>query len=173
MVFILVFLTSFLISYILTPHARNFAIWLGSIDKPGARRIHQTAVPSSGGMAIFLGFLLSILIYSRMNQLVLGILLGGFFIFIVGLIDDLYEISPRLKLFGQVVAAVIPLLFGVNIAFITNPMGGMFYLGYWGIPLTILWIVGITNTVNLIDGLDGLAAGISTIAALTLFLVGL
>lgn len=167
------FIISLLITYFLTPVVKKFAVKIKAVDMPDNRRINKKAIPTLGGIAIYIGFLIPVLFFSMINKMMLGILLGGTLILILGILDDLYEIPPLLKLLGQIVAASVLIICGVKIEFITNPFGGMIYLGYWGIPLTLLWIVGVTNTVNLVDGLDGLAAGITAIASLILFFVGL
>ncbi|MFW6386742.1 MAG: glycosyltransferase family 4 protein [Bacillota bacterium] len=172
-VYCLAFVLSLLISNFVTPHVKRLALSTGAVDIPNNRRINSSPIPSSGGAAIYLAFIITLLLFAELNFKTGALILGGTFIFIVGFIDDIYELSPRLKLAGQILAAGILLLGGISIEFITNPLGGMIYLGYWGIPLTVFWVVGITNTVNLIDGLDGLAAGVSTIAVLTLFFVSL
>lgn len=172
--YISAFLISLIIVLLLTPVIRRLAINIGAVDLPNNRRINKKPIPTIGGLAIYLGFIITMFLVTPFSRLSLGIFTGGTLILIVGLLDDLYELSPRLKLAGQIVAAFILVLFNIRVMFITNPFsGGMIYLGYWGIPLTILWTVSVTNTVNLVDGLDGLAAGISAIASLTLFLVGL
>lgn len=172
--YIFVFILSLFISLVFTPLVRKVAVRIGAVDLPNSRRINKLPVPTIGGIAIYLGFSAAMFYSIPFNKLFPGIFLGGTFILIVGIIDDLYEMSAHLKFFCQITAALIPILFNIRIEFITNPLsGGMIYLSYWGIPLTILWIVSITNTVNLVDGLDGLAAGISAIAALTLFFVAL
>ncbi len=168
-----IFLLSLVITYISTPIIKKLAVQINAVDEPNGRRINKTAIPTLGGVAIYIGFILSLLLLVSLNKVLLGIMLGGTIILFVGLLDDLYELSPRLKLLGQLAAAAILIIFDIKVEFITNPFGGMFYLGYWGIPLTLLWTVGITNTVNLVDGLDGLAAGITAIASLSLFFVGL
>ncbi|TLM98394.1 undecaprenyl/decaprenyl-phosphate alpha-N-acetylglucosaminyl 1-phosphate transferase, partial [bacterium] len=103
-------------------------------------------------------------------------LLGGSIIVLLGILDDVRDVSPRLKLLGQITAAAVAVIFGIEVDVITNPFGGVIVLNWQGIPigipLTILWIVGITNALNLIDGLDGLAGGLSAIAALTLAVIG-
>ena len=91
----------------------------------------------------------------------------------MGIFDDLYDLSPKIKLIGQIAAAAILVCFGIKVEWVTNPFGGMFYLGKLSIPITIFWVVGITNTLNFIDGLDGLAAGISSIASFTLMVMAL
>lgn len=171
--YISAFFISLVITYFFTPVAKKIAFKINAVDMPSNRRINKKAIPTIGGIAIYLGFLIPVLFLAMFNKMMIGILLGGTFILFVGIFDDLYEIPPWLKLFGQIIAAFILIICGIRIEFITNPFGGIIYLGYWGIPLTLLWIVGVTNTVNLVDGLDGLAAGITAIAALTLFFVGL
>ncbi|ACL70540.1 MraY family glycosyltransferase [Halothermothrix orenii] len=170
---ILAFLLGLLVTFISTPLVKKMALTIGAVDMPNQRRLNSKPVPNLGGIAIYLGFVISVLLFSPAGSLLTGILLGGTVILLTGIIDDLRELPPFVKLLGQITAASILILYGVRVEFITNPFGGMFYLGFWGIPLTILWIVGITNTLNLIDGLDGLASGVATIASLTLFFVGL
>jgi UDP-GlcNAc:undecaprenyl-phosphate GlcNAc-1-phosphate transferase len=105
---------------------------------------------------------------------VTGLLVGGSFIVLVGIIDDYKNLPAKVKLVGQILAAaVLVIAFDVRIDFITDPFGDFFYTEWLAIPLTIFWIVGLTNTVNLIDGLDGLAAGVATITSVTIFLVAL
>jgi UDP-GlcNAc:undecaprenyl-phosphate GlcNAc-1-phosphate transferase len=105
---------------------------------------------------------------------VTGLLVGGSLIVLVGVIDDYKNLPAKVKLVGQIVAAaVLVIAFDVRIDFITDPFGDFFYTEWLAIPVTIFWIVGLTNTVNLIDGLDGLAAGVATIASVTIFLVAL
>ncbi|MFP4661384.1 MAG: glycosyltransferase family 4 protein [Halanaerobiales bacterium] len=167
------FVISLVLAYFFTPLAKKIALRINAVDMPSNRRINKEAIPTMGGIAIFIAFLIPVLLLSVLDTIMLGILIGGTIILYFGILDDLYEIPPWLKLLGQIIAASVLIISGVKIEFITNPFGGMIYLGYWGIPLTLLWIVGVTNTVNLVDGLDGLAAGITAIAALTLFFVGL
>lgn len=172
-VYLAVFFISLIITYVLTPLVKNIAEKLGVVDKPDIRRINDKIIPTMGGLAIYLAFFIAVLITLTLDKTLMGILIAGTFIIILGLFDDCYDLAPGIKLIGQVLAAIVLILFGVQIQFITNPLGGMLYLGIWGIPITIFWVVGITNTVNLIDGLDGLAAGVCAIAALTLFFVAL
>ncbi|HKL75966.1 MAG TPA: MraY family glycosyltransferase [Halanaerobiales bacterium] len=171
--YILIFFSSLIISFFLVPGVKKVAKKIDALDYPGARRINELPVPNIGGLAIWASFLLTAFIFFEFNKTLFGILLGGSFITFVGFVDDLYDISPFLKLVFQILAAVVLLFFGVQIEFITNPLGGMFFLGSWGIPLTIIWVVSITNVVNLMDGLDGLAAGVSIIAVITIFFVSL
>lgn len=167
-----VFLAAFMFTIFFTPSIKELALHWGAVDRPNERRLNNAPVPTLGGLAIFFGFMVAALITIPFSPKLLGIIIGGSLLILVGLLDDLYELSPGLKLAGQVIAACIAILYGIKIEFITNPLGGMFYLGFWGTPLTILWIVAIINAINLIDGLDGLASGVATIASFTLLFVG-
>ncbi|MFW6409410.1 MAG: glycosyltransferase family 4 protein [Halanaerobiales bacterium] len=167
------FFSSLLITYVLVPVVKKAAPKIGALDLPDERRLNTEAIPNIGGLAIYLGFMVAVLLTAEISPVFKGIMFGGTFILFVGFVDDLYEISPFWKLMGQIIAAIILILYGVQIEFITNPMGGLLYLGYWSVPITILWVVSITNTLNLIDGLDGLATGITVIAVFTLFFVSL
>ena len=171
--FILIFISSLIISYILTPLVKKMARMVNGFDHPSKRRVNTRPIPNTGGIAIFAAFMISYYLFNDHSLSTYGIMFGATFIFILGLIDDIFEISPLVKLLGQIGAASILIYYGIQINFITNPLGGMIYLGYFSFPITILWVVGITNTVNLIDGLDGLAAGISIIATVTLFAVAM
>ena len=96
---------------------------------------------------------------------------GGTAILLLGVVDDIFQLPAKVKLVGQIVAASVLLVFDIRIDWLTNPFGSMIYLDMWAIPFTLLWVVSLTNMLNLIDGLDGLAAGVSTIAAVTVFLM--
>lgn len=170
-IYVVAFTVALATSYFLTPHVKRFAIRAGALDTPDARKVHTEPIPRMGGLAIYAGFLLAVLASVHINRELFGIVLGGTVVLAVGIIDDLKPLPARTKLLGQIVAACVPILFGIRIEWLTNPFGGMIFLDYWAIPLTVLWIVGLTNTVNLIDGLDGLAAGVSTIASVTIMLV--
>lgn len=167
------FIVALAVAYLITPTVKDIAVKAGAMDAPDARKVHTKPIPRMGGLAIYLGFVLAVLASMHLNREVIGLLLGGTVILIVGIIDDLKQLSPKVKLAGQIVAAVVLVLFDIRIEWITNPFGDMLYLEYLSVPLTLLWVVGLTNTVNLIDGLDGLAAGVSTIAAVTILLVAL
>jgi UDP-GlcNAc:undecaprenyl-phosphate GlcNAc-1-phosphate transferase len=166
-------------SYIITFLIEKFAVKVGAVDIPNARKIHVDPVPRLGGLAIYISFALSLLVLllidhvdlSRLGLQLWGILIGGTFIVIVGAMDDIAELSVRSKLLGQTIAAIILFLFGSRIEFIGNPLGGLIYLGGLSVFLTLFWMIGLTNTVNLIDGLDGLAAGVSSIALVILTVI--
>lgn len=175
---VLAMMLSACVTYGLTPLVRKLAIRVGAVDVPkDERRVHTKPIPRMGGLAIFIGFLLSYAIFSDMDPFKMGaIIFGASLMVVAGIIDDINEISAKTKLAFQLAAALVLYAFGIRIEFFSNfinPEMGMIPLGILSLPVTVFWIVGITNTVNLIDGLDGLAAGISSIGAITLTLVAL
>lgn len=168
----------FAISFAATPIAKMFAQRVGAIDVPTeARRVHSHPIPRMGGLAIFLGFLLSVVLFVDITRQVRGILLGAVVIVACGAIDDVVSLRAWIKFIVQIAAAVIAVLHGVVIEVLRNPNifnhEEALILGALAVPFTVLWIVGITNSVNLIDGLDGLAVGVSIIASITMFVVAL
>ncbi|MDQ0177101.1 glycosyltransferase family 4 protein [Bacillus chungangensis] len=170
----MVYLTLFvclITSIILTPIVKKIAIKIGAIDKPNHRKVHKNIMPRLGGLAIYFSFIIGILVLRPNDEFTMPILLGSLVIIITGVLDDLLELSAKMKLLGQLLAASIVVFAGVNIEFINLPFDGQLQFGYLSIPITILWIVGITNAINLIDGLDGLAAGVSSIALITISLM--
>lgn len=165
-------LIAFVIVFLGTPLVKKLAYKVNAVDEPEARKVHERPMPRLGGLAICLGFWLTVLFTQEMTQEFYGLLAGGLIITLVGIVDDIKGVTPREKLLMQIVAACIVIFAGVRVEGITNPFKeGLINLGYFSYPLTLLWIIGITNAVNLIDGLDGLAAGISAIAAITLGIV--
>ncbi|MFY9444399.1 MAG: MraY family glycosyltransferase [Bacillota bacterium] len=167
----LVFLTGLVTTLVATPAVRALALKFGIVDRPGERRVHSSPIPLLGGIAICLGFILSVLLFCDVGSPVVGLLVGGVFILAVGVVDDVLDLKPWQKLMCQIAAALVLVLFGGKIEFLTNPFGGMVYLSYLSIPLTVLWIVALTNVVNFMDGIDGVCAGISAITCLTVFSV--
>lgn len=175
---VLAMVLSACVTYGLTPLVRKLAFKVGAVDIPkDERRVHTKPIPRMGGLAIFIGFLLSYGLFSDMEPIKMGaIIFGASLMVIAGIIDDIHTISAKTKLAFQLVAALAIYSCGIRIEFFSNflnPEQGMIPLGLLSLPVTVFWIVGITNTVNLIDGLDGLAAGISSIGAVTLTLVAL
>ncbi|ETT87890.1 MraY family glycosyltransferase [Viridibacillus sp. FSL R5-0477] len=165
----LAWIVAFIASILLTPLVKRLAFRVGAVDRPNYRKVHAKIMPRLGGLAIYLAFLIGILILRPMHEAMLPLLIGSFVIIVTGALDDMFEISAKAKLLGQLIAAVIVIFFGgIQIEQINLPFGGELDFGFLSIPLTIIWIVGITNAINLIDGLDGLAAGVSTIALITL-----
>lgn len=174
------------VSYLATGLVKSIAIKLKAVDHPNERKIHAEPVPRLGGVGIWLGFMAAILSFFVFQQfqpdevIVLhfsrefqGMLLGGLIILIVGIIDDVWSLTPFFKFGGQLAAAIVLVAFGVRMEYIGNPFGGagsLLYLGNIGIAMTIFWVIAFANIVNFIDGLDGLAGGVSVIAGLTFFI---
>ena len=173
------FAVAAVLSYFFTPPVKNFAHKVGAIDVPkDARRMHKKPIPRLGGLAIYGGFLCSILIFGQLDETMLCVLLGAAIIVALGIFDDVLALGAKLKFVVQIVAAAIPVCIGdLQIGLFTNlnPLSDtpFVHLGILAVPVTIIWIVGITNAVNLIDGLDGLAVGVSSIAAITMLAVAL
>ena len=168
----LLFITSivaFFVTIILTTLVRKMAFKYNINAKPSPRSVHKNRTPLLGGIAIFIAFVISFLIIAlfadqQLQALIREIfvfLIGGFLILLLGIYDDIKGASCYQKFSVQILAAMIVILFGYKISAIANPFGGQLVLGVFSIPLTLFWIVGISNAINLIDGLDGLAAGIS------------
>jgi UDP-GlcNAc:undecaprenyl-phosphate GlcNAc-1-phosphate transferase len=155
-------------SLIITPLVKKFAIKIGATDRPNQRKVHQKIMPRLGGLAIFISFVIGLLVLRPSGEFALPILIGSVIIILTGFFDDLMELSAKVKLLGQLAAAFVVVLSGVQVEYINLPFGGEIEFGFLSIPLTILWIVGVTNAINLIDGLDGLAAGVSSIALITI-----
>ncbi|MBQ6606176.1 MAG: undecaprenyl/decaprenyl-phosphate alpha-N-acetylglucosaminyl 1-phosphate transferase [Firmicutes bacterium] len=152
------------------------SIWLAHklhiVDMPNARKVHTAPTPRVGGIAIYLGFVAGALLLGVYTRQVAAVLIAGSVVFLTGFIDDYKDISPKFKLAGQFVAALILVAAGFSIRFISNPFtGSTVSLGVFGIPITVLWLVGVSNAVNLIDGMDGLAGGVSAIAAVATAIV--
>ena len=166
------------IALAVTPLVKGFAVKIGAIDVPrDNRRVHKEPIPRLGGLAIFIAFVFSVVIFAEIDIEIQGVLLGSLLIVLVGVVDDIIPLKASHKFLAQIVAAAIPVFHGITIDLVSNPnvFGYSEYLplGMLTIPITIFWIVGITNAVNLIDGLDGLAVGVSTISSLTMLLVAL
>lgn len=180
---ILVFTVAFLCAFVITPLVKKMAIKLNAIDIPkDERRVHKIPIPRLGGLAILGGFLIALLIYyviardvdkSVFDIELIGLLLGICIIEIAGIWDDIKPIKAWTKLMFQIAAAAVVIAFGVRIEGLSNPFveNGFIDLGVLSIPITLVWIVGITNALNFIDGLDGLAAGIASISSLALLFI--
>ena len=172
-------LTAVLVSLVSTPVVRSLAFRVGAVDIPrDGRRMHDHPIPRMGGLAIFFGFILSVLIFLPLTAELRGMLLGSVVIIILGIFDDIYSLPAMLKFLVQIGAALVVVMEeGNRIRFLSNPnifsSDPFWELGWLSIPITVFWIVGITNAVNLIDGLDGLACGVSTISSMTLLVIAL
>jgi len=166
------------IAYFMTPPVKNFAEHVGAIDIPkDGRRVHDHPIPRMGGIAIFLGFVISLLLFVTMSTQVMGLLVGAVIIAIMGAVDDIICLKPWVKLAAQLLAAIVAIRCGLVFDVISNPNvfaeESTIDIGYLSVPLTILWIVGCTNAMNLIDGLDGLAVGVAAISSTSMLIVSL
>lgn len=175
---VLSFAVALVIAYFMTPPVKSFAQKIGAMDVPkDERRVHNHPIPRMGGIAIFVGFVISLLLFVSFTSQVIGLLLGSLIIAVMGALDDIVSLKPWSKLAGQIVAALVAVRCGIIFTAVSNPnfMSDISTIPIGGIsiPLTILWIVGCTNAVNLIDGLDGLAAGVSAISSMTMLIVSL
>jgi len=174
---ILCFSMAFGVSVACTPFVKIIAHKIGAIDVPDARRVHDHPIPRMGGLAIFYGFLISVLCFARVDNQLKGILIGSLIIVAMGIVDDVKQLGPKIKFLVQLAVGCIVVAHGVVIEYISVPKiineSGIFSLGYFAVPITIIWIVGVTNAVNLIDGLDGLAVGVSSIATFSLFFIAI
>lgn len=172
------FVVALIIAYASTPLMQKLSFKVGAVDVPrDNRRMHKEPKALLGGLAIFYGFLVSVLCFGdfqlpngEWNLGLIGILIGSIIMVVLGMLDDIKPRPALLKFFIQLIAAAIPVMLGVRVFAITNPFTNtLLTLPAWiSIAGSILWIAGVTNAVNLIDGLDGLAAGVSSIAAVAL-----
>ena len=180
------FAVALIVALLVTPAVILLAKRTGAMDQPDARKVHKKPIPRIGGLAIYAGFTAAIIFVAikfgfdaEMINEVVGLTFSGSLIVALGLVDDYKNLPAKVKLLGQIgAAAVLVLLFDVRIDFVTDPFGDYIYLDnfpipHLAIPVTMFWLVGLTNTVNSIDGLDGLAAGVASIASFTILLIAL
>lgn len=178
------FVMALAISLALTPFVKTFAIKIGAMDVPDHRKVHKTVMPRLGGLAIYAAFTVTILLFlpwlpdsflsDHDESLIRALLVGGTAIVLLGALDDRFQLNAKLKFLVQIAAACVVVFgFDIKINLVNIPFGSsMQPMGDWlSIPLTIVWIVGVTNAINLIDGLDGLAAGVSGIAIATILVM--
>jgi len=165
---IIAMLCAFFISLSTTPIVRVLAYKIGAVDVPkDNRRMHKVAMPLMGGLAIFIAFTVTSLVFNEVSKQFLGMLLGAFIIIITGIIDDIYNMNPFVKLTMQVISALVAAGSGIRIEHI-NLFGHYINFNAFSYVVTVIWFVALTNAVNLIDGLDGLSCGVSTISAVTI-----
>jgi UDP-GlcNAc:undecaprenyl-phosphate GlcNAc-1-phosphate transferase len=178
------FIFSFFVTLASVPMSIQLAGRLRALDYPAERKVHGTPVPRLGGLAVFAGVWLAILAGSGFNSYlregmrsILGIVIGSLVIVGLGIVDDIHNAKPLAKLAVQIVAAGIAVAMGIRFELASNPLANAmrdsFDLGILGIPLSILWIIALTNAMNLIDGLDGLATGIAMFTSIALFLISI
>ncbi len=167
------------LSLLLVPVIRKQAISAGYYDAPGERKIHKYPIPRLGGIGIWLGFMLALGCLGlfcwkpELNSALPGILAGGTIVFFLGLLDDLFNLSPYLKLAVQFIAALVAFTLGVQIGNLDLPGAQLLVLNALSFPVTVIWLVALMNAMNFIDGIDGLAAGVTTLSALTLTVVAM
>ena len=173
-----------LLTLLLVPYFRKLGLRFNIVDNPQKKekdkhgncreKLHKKITPLTGGLALFVSFWLAVFLTIPLNQQIFGIFLGSLFIVAVMALDDKVDLKPGVKLIAQCIAAAIPIFFGVQIRYISNPSTGMYFdIGFWGVLFSIIWSVAFMNAMNLIDGLDGLATGIAGIALLSMFVVGM
>jgi UDP-GlcNAc:undecaprenyl-phosphate GlcNAc-1-phosphate transferase len=166
--------TAFAIALAMTPLMRPLSFRLGAVDRGAGRRVHSGTIARLGGVGIFIAFMLPAVFWLTRGEWdlfrgrLLGILVASTIVFLVGVYDDVRGATVRNKLLAEMLAAVVIYLWGIRITLLSNPFGSPIHLGWLSLPVTVLWIVIVANAVNLIDGLDGLAAGSGILISLTL-----
>ncbi len=175
---LLALIVATLVSFGTTPLVKRMAYKVGAIDVPkDSRRMHKVPIPRLGGLAIFLGFFLSVLLFAEIDRETQGILIGAVMIVVLGILDDIMTLRALPKFLVQIAAAGVAVYYGNVIQYVSNPVltsaAPYLDLGSWAVPVTIVWIVAITNAVNFIDGLDGLAVGVSAISSATLLVTAI
>lgn len=186
--YLIAFGVSALVVWVSTPIIRSIGLKAGITDKPSDRKMHTTPVVRVGGVSIFLGTLCALLVVWGMGGFVdasghvlppvkeyeiWGVTIGGVAFFLIGLADDLFDLSPILRLVMQFAIAAAAWYVGVRMDFVSIPFIGIIKFGWLSLPITMLWLAGMANAINWIDGLDGLAAGVTTIAAAVLLITSL
>lgn len=183
-IYAIIFSVSLGISFLLTPIIKRLAFRIQAVDIPNQRKVHDTHIPRLGGVAVYLTFM--IVFYGIMHiapprihalgfpaGFMRGFAIGSFIIVLLGVMDDIWGLRPLFKLVLQIVAGVVMYYHGLQIRILELPFIGVINLGWTSIPFTLLWIAGITNALNLIDGLDGLASGVTFIATMIIFLISI
>jgi UDP-GlcNAc:undecaprenyl-phosphate GlcNAc-1-phosphate transferase len=159
------FLLAFALALYLTPLMRKAALKFGLVDRPDGRlKKHKDPVAYLGGIAIYLSFLIALALVFQFSQEILGILLSTTLVLLLGIVDDFGVLEPKIKFLGQLLAALVLVKCGIRIQLVFLP-------DYISIPLSIIWLIGITNAFNIIDIMDGLSAGVGFVSAVVLFLI--
>ena len=177
------FILALLFALVATPLVKKLALRYGLVDEPSDRKVHELALPRIGGVAIFFAFLFPFtlfFLFNLQNQAanlivaddhVAGFVIGAIIVFLVGLLDDIKKLSPTIKFAGQILAALVAYYWGFRIGAVSMPFTDGVSLGFLSLPITLFWFVLVINAINLIDGLDGLAAGICLFASLAMLFV--
>lgn len=183
--YLVVLVLSSIVAWLLTPWARRVAVLVGAVDHPDeARKIHSEPMPRLGGLAVFAGFCspfpLLYLIHNRVSltfqeyeKMLLALMIASVLMLGLGIYDDMKGAGAWKKFLVQVCAALVLFLGGFQITELSNPFGKAWTLGPLSLPVTVLWIVGITNAINLLDGIDGLAAGVTACIAIALAVINI
>lgn len=168
-----IFFVTFICSLFLVILVKKIAIHINAMDIPNERKVHKTPMPRIGGLAIFLAFLLGYMLYGTVSTQMISVLIGGFIIILIGIIDDINPIKARYKFMGQAVAATIAVVYGKLYFSNISILGNTLVFPTWiNMILSIFFILACINIINLIDGLDGLASGISSIYFITIAIIG-
>lgn len=168
-----IILITFVSSLILVPLVRKIAIHINAMDIPNERKVHKKPMPRLGGLAIFLSFLVGYMLFAPLTTQMISILIGSFLIVLLGIIDDINPLKATTKLCGQIIVALILVFFG-NISINELTILGMnINLSFWAYPISLFIIIACINSINLIDGLDGLAAGTSSIYFITIIIISI
>ena len=175
---LLALLVAAIISCLATPLVKMLSVKYGAVDVPkDGRRMHDHPIPRMGGLAIFFGFMVSMLLFVILDTAKKGMLAGAVIIVILGVLDDKYSLPAVPKFLVQIIAALVAVMAGNRIEVLSNPnifsADPVWQLGWLSFPVTVIWIVAITNAVNLIDGLDGLACGVSSISSASMLVIAL
>ena len=168
---ILIIITTFCFVALLIPFIKKVAVSIGAVDIPRNRHIHKEPTPKLGGIGIFLGFLLGYMLFAEPSVQMNSILIGGFIIILIGLLDDLTELSAHVKFLGQLASACVVVFYGNFLLTDISAFGIELSFNFLSYPLTLFFILGCINCINLIDGLDGLSGGISSIYFLTVGII--
>jgi len=180
---LIAFLLSMTVVLWSTPVIKTLGVKSGYVDHPNERKVHQRPMVRLGGISIFAGTVCALIIIWRLGGFfalpvdmewgIWGVTLGGCAFFLIGLADDLFNLTPLSRLIMQIIIATICWFMGVKIEFLSIPFDGLIQMGWLSLPATVIWLVGMANAINWIDGLDGLAAGVSGIAAVVMLIVTL
>ena len=168
---LLIVITTFCFVAIIMPFIKKLAMQIGAVDIPRTRHIHTKPMPKMGGIGIFLGFLLGYMLFGETSVQMNSILIGGFLIILIGLIDDMTELKPSVKFIGQLASACVIVFYGQFLLDNVSAFGIDLHFGILAYPITVFFILGCINCINLIDGLDGLSGGISSIYFLTVGII--
>jgi len=166
------FTLSLIISLIVTPLIRKKAFIIGGIDIPTDRKVHTKPIPRIGGISFFLGILIVNVLFNR-SLIVERILMGGTLVFLVGLLDDFVELRPAPKFSLTTIAILLAVILGVRVDLWRIPYTGIIIKGFWAHLISFIWLLGIANAMNFIDGLDGLAGGVAAISSFSLLIISL